>query len=63
MLANARLAMAEYQLALFSHWSICPTCQSSDECDEAKTLPIPKYEMSNTCSDTSQSSNNELFDE
>ena len=36
--------MAEYQLALFSHWSICPKCQASDDCEVAKSLPIPDYQ-------------------
>ena len=68
MVANARLAMAEYQLALFSHWSICPNCQSSDECDVAKNLPIPEYQIDggselslDVASDSDSSSKGSLF--
>ena len=53
MLANARLAMAEYQLALFSHWSVCLKCQASEECEVANSLPIPEYEASRNYSDLS----------
>jgi hypothetical protein len=69
MVANARLAMAEYQLALFSHWSICPKCQVSDECDIAKNLPIPEYqvvggsELSLDASASGSSSKDSLFDD
>lgn len=43
MLANARLAMAEYQLALFNHWSNCTKCQDREECDEIDKMAAPDF--------------------
>jgi hypothetical protein len=41
MIANARLQMAEYQLALFSHWSNCIQCQSHQECEVVDKMSVP----------------------
>ncbi|KAJ3326317.1 hypothetical protein HDV06_000193 [Boothiomyces sp. JEL0866] len=46
MLANARLAVAEYQLALFTHWSSCTSCQAKEECAVLSKLTIPNYNTS-----------------
>ncbi|KAJ3262094.1 hypothetical protein HK103_003937 [Boothiomyces macroporosus] len=48
MLANARLAVAEYQLALFTHWSSCTNCQAKEECAILSKLTIPNFNTSQT---------------
>jgi hypothetical protein len=38
--------MAEYQLALFTHWSSCIKCQSNEDCETVQSLNVPpQYPM------------------
>jgi hypothetical protein len=37
--------MAEYQLALFQHWSTCPKCQGKEECEELTALSVPDFHL------------------
>jgi hypothetical protein len=40
--ANSRLNVAEYRLALLSHWTSCPSCNGGQPCSQLSLIPVPE---------------------
>jgi hypothetical protein len=46
-LADARLSIAEYRLALLGHWTACENCNTGQHCTQISEIPLPQQLQEN----------------